>query len=393
MINGCDEGRAKVLLLTVGLTVGGTEGQLLELASRLDNRRFSVLVCSLKGEGPLARDMKARGVRVVTLDGRGTWDVRVLVRLAGLLRRERPDILHAFLGLANLAASVVGRLLGVPVIIWSYRDLEVWKTRAQWLVDRLAVRWADAITCCSDAVRQFVLAHLHGQERKCVTVYNGVDLEAFRSPRAASRSELGLRDGVPVIGTVARLDEPKKGLAVLLHALARLAGEAGVPPWQLVLVGDGPAREDLQRLAARLGLSERVIFAGLQRDVAAVLPLMDLFVCPSLYEGFGIAVVEAMASGRPVIASATGGITEIVVPGETGLLVPPGEAAALADAIRHLLSHPEQAKAMGTRGRQLVREKFSIETAVQRHQQLYESLWKRRAERVPLKRGLEVRQS
>ncbi len=377
----------------MGLTVGGTEGQLLELASRLDSRRFSVLVCSLKGEGPLARDMKARGVRVVALDGRGPWDVRVPFRLAGLLRRERPDILHAFLGWANLAASVIGRPLGVPVIIWSYRDLEVRKTRVQWLVDRLAVRWADAMTCCSDAVRQFVLAHLDGQERKCVTVHNGVDLESFRSPRAASRREFGLRDGVPVVGTVARLDEPKKGLAVLLHSLARLAGEASAPPWQLLLVGDGPAREELRDLAAHLGLSGRVVFAGLHRDVASVLPLMDLFVCPSLYEGFGIAVVEAMASGRPVVASATGGITEIVVPGETGLLVPPGDAAALAGAIRHLLSHPDQAHAMGARGRQLVREKFSIDTAVQRHQQLYESLWKRRLEGVPVKGGLEVRPS
>lgn len=383
--------RTKVLLVTVGLTVGGTEGQLLELASRLDSRRFSVLVCSLKGERPLVGEMKARGVRVVTLDGRGPWDIRVLFRLAGLIRQERPDILHAFLGWANLAASVVGRPLGVPVIIWSYRDLEIWKTRVQWLVDRLAVRWADAVTCCSDAVRQFVLAHLKGQERKCSTVHNGVDLESFRSPRAAGRRELGLRDDSPVIGAVARLDEPKKGLAVLLHALAQLAGEGGTPPWQLLLVGDGPARGDLQRLAARLGLSDRVVFAGQRRDVASVLPLMDLFVCPSLYEGFGIAIVEAMASGRPVVASATGGITEIVAQGETGLLVPPGDVAALADAIRRLLSHPDQARAMGKNGRQRAHEKFSIETAVQCHQQLYESLQKRRAAQVPVKGGLEVR--
>lgn len=378
------------MLLTIGLTVGGTEGQLLELASRFDSRRFNVLVCGLKGEGPVARAMRERGVRVVTLNGRGAWDVRVLFRLFQLTRQERPEILHAFLGFANLAASLIGRLLGVPVVIWSYRDVEVWKTKAHWLVDRLAVRWADAITCCSDAVRQFVLARMNGQASKFSTIYNGVDLETFNRPRATSRAELNLREGGFVIGTVSRLDEPKKGLAVMLRALANLAGRDGLPSWQWLLVGDGPARDRLRSLASELGLSGQVMFAGMRDDVASVLPMMDIFVCPSLYEGFGIAIVEAMAAGRPVVASAVGGIPEIVVHEGTGLLVPPGDAAALAGALATLLTHPGQARAMGARGQARVRERFSIETAVQQHQQLYESLRKRYAERVRPARGAEA---
>lgn len=393
MINGCDEGRTKVLLLTVGLTVGGTEGQLLELASRLDRRRFNVMICALKGEGPVARTMRERGIRVVTLNGCGAWDVRVLYRLFRLVRQERPEILHAFLGFANLAASLVGRLLGVPVVIWSYRDVEVWKTRVHWMVDRMGVRWADAITCCSDAVRQFVLAHLNGQVSKLVTIHNGIDPDLFSSPRVASRSELTLRDGGFVIGTISRLDEPKKGLTVLLQALANVAGRDGVPAWQWLLVGEGPARDRLRTLAAELGLSGQVVFAGMRRDVASLLPAMDLFVCPSLYEGFGIAIVEAMAAGRPVIASAAGGIPEIVVHEETGLLVPPGDAVALADAIVALLTRPDRARAMGARGRERAREKFSIASAVRRHQQLYESLSAPHAGRVRLARGAEARLS
>lgn len=379
-----------MLLLTVGLTVGGTEGQLFELASRLDSRRFSVLVCSLKGEGPVARAMRERGVRVVTLNGCGAWDIRVLSRLFRLIRQERPEILHAFLGFANLAASLIGRLLGVPVIIWSYRDVEVWKTKAHWLVDRLAVRWADAITCCSDAVRQFVLARMNGQAPKFSTIHNGVDFETFNRSRAVSRAELNLREGGFVIGTVSRLDEPKKGLAVMLRALADLAGQDGIPAWQWLLVGDGPARDRLRSLASELGLSGQVLFAGMRDDVASVLPVMDIFVCPSLYEGFGIAIVEAMAAGRPVVASAVGGIPEIVVHEDTGLLVPPGDAAALAGALATLLTHPGQARAMGARGQARARERFSIETAVQQHQQLYESLRKRYAERVRPVRGAEA---
>ena len=378
------------MLLTIGLTVGGTEGQLLELASRFDSRRFNVLVCGLKGEGHVARAMRERGVRVVTLNGRGAWDVRVLFRLFQLTRQERPEILHAFLGFANLAASLIGRLLGVPVVIWSYRDVEVWKTKAHWLVDRLAVRWADAITCCSDAVRQFVLARMNGQAPKFSTIHNGVDLETFNRPRATSRAELNLREGGFVIGTVSRLDEPKKGLAVMLRALANLAGRDGLPSWQWLLVGDGPARDRLRSLASELGLPGQVLFAGMRDDVASVLPMMDIFVCPSLYEGFGIAIVEAMAAGRPVVASAVGGIPEIVVHEDTGFLVPPGDAAALAGALATLLTHPGQARAMGARGQARVRERFSIETAVQQHQQLYESLRKRYAERVRPVRGAEA---
>ena len=382
--------RLKVMLVTVGLGVGGTETQILELATRLDRTRFDVLVCGLKKDRAVAEELRERGVRALTLDGAGKGDLRVLYRLARLVRDERPDIIHAFLGVANLAASLVGRLSGVPVIIWSYRDVEVWKTKAHWMVDRMGARWADAVTCCSDAVRRFVLARLNGPPSNLLTIHNGINIEAFDRPHAASRPELNLRDGGFVIGTVSRLDEPKKGLTVLLRALADVARRDGMPAWQGLLVGDGPARDRLRRLAEELGLQGRVVFAGMRRDVASVLPAMDLFVCPSLYEGFGIAIVEAMAAGRPVIASAVGGIPEIVVHGDTGLLVPPGDAAALADAIAALLAHPDLARAMGLRGRARAQERFSVETAVRRHQQLYESLSARRAEGAGAARGAEA---
>jgi glycosyltransferase involved in cell wall biosynthesis len=385
--------RIKIMLVTVGLGVGGTETQILEMASRLDRARFEVLVCGLKKDRTVADELRARGIRAVTLDGCGKGDIRVLYRLARLIRAERPDIVHAFLGFANLASSLVGRLLGVPVIIWSYRDMEVWKTKAHWLVDRAGARWADAITCCSEAVRQFVLAHINGQASKLVTIHNGVDPDAFRSPRTAGRGELMLRDGGLVVGTVCRLDEPKKGLAVLLHALSDLAKRDGLPAWQCLVVGEGPARGSLLALAAQLSLSDRVVFAGMRHDVAPVLSAMDLFVCPSLYEGFGIAIVEAMAAGRPVIASAVGGIPEIVVREDTGLLVPPGDARALAGAIASLLSRPDRARAMGARGRERARERFSIEAAVRRHQQLYDTLSSRRPGRVRAARGAEARSS
>ncbi len=367
------QARLRLLLLTVGLGIGGTEEQIKELAVRLDRRRYDVTVCALKGDGTIAQELRALGLPVVLLEGKGKGDMSVLHRLYRLLRTLRPDLIHAFLGPANLGAALVGRLLPEPILVWSYRDLDVWRRGLHWMVDRWAVRRAAAVTCCSDSVRRFVMQHVSLPPERITTIHNGVDLARFGAPSKVEREQLGLRAQLPVVGTVCRLDEPKKGLAVLLQAM-RLATDRGdAPAWQLLIVGEGPARGGLTQLSERLGLADRVIFAGSRRDVAAILPLLDLFVCPSLYEGFGIAIVEAMMAGRPVVASSVGGITEIVRPGDTGLLVPPGDPAALAGAIQDLLRQPELAARLGREGKRAATE-FSVDTMVERHQALYESL-------------------
>ncbi len=366
--------RLRIMLLTVGLGVGGTEGQILEIASRLDRNRFDVWVCALKGAGTIAHELQEHGVRVITMDGKGTWDVRVLYRLFRVISTERPDVIHAFLFRANLAARVAGRLLGTRILISSYRNLG---DLARWhhqVVDRLTARWVHAITCCSEAVRQVALSRVRGNERKFITIPNGVDIGRFNHERVAARTELGLRHDMPVIGTICRLEEPRKGLSVLLEAMAKMVASSASRPCQLLIVGEGSALKALEDLSARLGLSQWVIFAGMRRDVARVLPLLEVFVCPSISEGFGIAIVEAMAAGRPVVATAVGGIPEIVVHGVTGLLVPMGDPSALAVAIQDLLNDSAKARAFGSQGQVRVRERFSIETVVKRHEELYEEL-------------------
>jgi glycosyltransferase involved in cell wall biosynthesis len=365
--------RHKLMLLTVGLGVGGTEGQLLEIASRLDRRRFDVTVCALKEEGVIARELRARGVRVIALNGQGAWDLRVLSRLFRVILAERPDIVHAFLFWANLAARLVGRVLRVPILISSYRDGAGWRGWHQRAADRMTARWVQGMTCCSEAVRRLVVSKVGGEERTCVTIHNGVDVERFNRPHAPAKWDLGLREDVPVIGTVCRLAEPEKGLAVLLQAMARLAGPSAASPCQLLIVGEGPAFTQLRALAERLRIAPWVVFAGRRQDIAGVLSLLEVFVLPSLVEGFGIAIVEAMAAGRPVVATTVGGLPEIVLPGETGLLVPPGDPVALAAAVQELLNNPGRARAMGARGRERARAQFSIELTVRRHEELYET--------------------
>jgi glycosyltransferase involved in cell wall biosynthesis len=364
---------AKLMLLAIGLGVGGTESHILELASGIDRSRFDVTVCTLKRGGLVAEELRTRGIRVLSLDGSGKLDARVLLRLLKLIREERPDVIQAFLFWANVAARVCGRFVRTLAIISSYHDEIVSEGRLVRLVDRLTLRWSHGILCCSEAVRRSVLSRIGGEESRVSVIPFGVDVDRFRSAAAATRQELGLSEDRAVIGTVCRLVEPKKGLSILLQAMGELKRQFGQPPCQLLIVGDGPARTTLESLRDRSGLSGWVVFAGTRRDIPGVLHAMDVFVLPSLYEGFGIAILEAMAAGKAVVATRVGGIPEFVVPGETGLLVEPGNAMALAEAIGCLLRDPEQARHMGNRGRMRVLAGFQMATVVHRHEQVYEA--------------------
>lgn len=369
-----EERPIRLMILAVGLEIGGTEGQIVELASRLNRTRFDVVVCVLKGDGVLARALRQRGVRVILLNGCGKGDIRVLFRLWRVIQQERPHVIHAFLFFANLAARVLGKMLKVPVLLSSYRGPGEWNGWVRIVADRLTVQWSSAVTCCSDAVRWSAMFLIGGPHERYQTIHNGVDCERFAGGMPLGRAEVGLRDGLPVIGTVCRLDGQVKGLPFLLEAVAQLNCASGSLPCQMLIVGDGPAHAELRGLSVKLGIAEQVVFMGARCDVERLLPLMDIFVLPSLAEGFGIAIVEAMAAARPVVATAVGGIPEIVVDGDTGLLVPPGDSVALAAAIERLLRDPAYARSLGERGRLRARQKFSIESAVRKHEELYEAL-------------------
>ena len=207
-----------------------------------------------------------------------------------------------------------------------------------------------------------------------MTIYNGIDTERFRHGTATKKSLLGLQDTMATIGTVCRLDEPTKGIAVLLAAISQLTAMKQLPPFQLVIIGEGRSAETLCRLRDDLGLSEVVIFAGLRRDVERILPLLDIFVLPSISEGFGIALLEAMASGCPVVATAVGGIPEIVSSTDTGLLVPAGDPASLAHALADLLCHQDKSQRLGKAGQEWACTQFSVSTMVTHHERLYEQL-------------------
>lgn len=366
--------RAKVFYLITELNVGGAERALARLLAGLDadpgdRGRFEPVVACLYGsQSSVAASIRALGIPVVDLEMTHKWRLDSLVRLYRLLRDERPDILHTRLFHANLTGRVLGRLAGVPVVISGERTMGM-ESRWRYLLNRLTLFLADRVVCVSEQVAAFCARRIGLAPDKTVVIPNGVD---FPEPsdlltQQIARESLGLPvDGV-LIGTVARLD-PVKRLDVLLSALALLEDA------HALVVGYGPEEQRLRAMAEGLGLGARVRFVGYQEDVWPWLAACDVFALSSDWEGMPNAVLEAMGAGLPVVATAAGGTPDVVVDGETGLLVPPGDPAALAAALGRLIQDSELRRTMGAAGWRRARACFSVQQMVERTQALYVEL-------------------
>lgn len=357
---------SRVLLISNhGGIVGGGELSLLALLEGLDRSRWSPAVV-VPAEGAVSARCRALGlpVHVIPLPGlrRPSPAVpRGIAALRDLTRRTGAALLHANGSRAMLYAGLAGRLSRRPVL-WHVRVAD-----CDPLLDRLLARLASRIIVNSQAVgRRFAWA----PPGKVRCIHNGVDLARFspREPQADLRAVLGLPEGAPVVACIGRLD-PAKGHGHLLEAARRLQDRRPGIHW--LLVGEGELRGSLEERRNALGLQEQVHFAGWREDVPDILALCDLFVLPSLAEHFGRVIIEAMAMGKPVVATGAGGVPEVVIHGETGLLVPPGEPAALAGAVLALLADPASAARLGAAGRRRAESAFGLARHVQAVQALY----------------------
>jgi sugar transferase (PEP-CTERM/EpsH1 system associated) len=356
-----------ILYLITELSTGGAQAALLRLLEGLDRERFTPTVaCLYNGDGAVAREIRALGISVFDAQMRHKADLPALLRLYRHIRRVRPAILHASLFHANLPGRVLGRLVGVPVIICSERTMAM-ESEWRYRINRWTIGLVDRVIAVSANVRDFYAAHVGLTADKLVVIYNGVQVPELSISLREARAELGLPDDGPIIGAISRLD-PVKGVDFLIRALAQVNGAT------LVVVGDGPERAALEALAGDLGVADRIHWAGHRRDVPYLLPAFDLLVQPSLHEGLPNTVLEAMACGLPVVATAVGGTPEVIVDGLTGLLVPPRDADALAQAMVTLLSNADLRRTMGRAGRERVAQRFTAERMVEQTQRLYGQL-------------------
>ncbi|HET8580415.1 MAG TPA: glycosyltransferase [Nitrospiraceae bacterium] len=356
----------KVLHLITALSAGGAELHLLTLCRHLKRRGVTVVVVCLrelvKGSKSLRPDLEREGIRTVNLQAGAAYDWRFLTRLTRLFREERPDILHTHLPRADFAGTILHLLY--PSLPWICSVHAVY-SRAFWsgkwalpLFD-LTLRSPHAIIAISGAVKDWLVEERHIRPEKVTVVHYGIEPERFTQPAQALRRIWGL-NGQAVIGSVGRL-EHEKGHEVLIRAMSAICDR--VPDACLLIAGSDPWRygEELQSIIDGMDVGDRVRLIGFQEDVPSFLHALDVFAFASRSEGFGQVIIEAMAAGRPVVANRIPPMTEIVVDGETGLLVEPDNRHALAEAIRWLLTHPDDGKRMGARGRDRVYKHFSVE--------------------------------
>ena len=375
--------RRKIRLLYVigTLDVGGSEGQLVQLVTRLDPQRFEPFVCCLASGGPYQGALGAAGVPVEVIGFRGFRIFRhphkiaaQLFRLVAFIRRIRPDAVHGFLFWAYVIGTFAARMARVPIVVASRRSLGHFKAfkRHYLLLERIANRMTDLVIANSEAVRQDALREEGLPANRVIVVHNGVELGHFGQPRDKGLLEsLGVQKGAPVVGVIANFIH-YKGHRFFIEGWVSVVQR--FPQSVALIVGEGPLKESIEGTVQAMGLRRSVRFLGTRQDVPALLALMDLVVHPSLEEGFSNAILEAMAAGKPVVATAVGGNPEAIAHGETGLLVPPGNGRALAEAIRWLLEHPVEAARFGEAGRRRVAEHFELSAMVRQYEAVYERL-------------------
>jgi glycosyltransferase involved in cell wall biosynthesis len=369
-----------VLQVTRGAVWGGGERHVLALLEGFRGRpvRMSLAVF---GEGRLADEARRLGVTVHCVSKGFRGDPRPLLGLARVIRRHGVDLVHTHMPSGNFYGRVAARLARGTGLVTTlhYIDREALPFLTP-VVQRLLfdgdIRMAamcDRIVATSEHLRQALVGRgMSGG--KIVTILNGVNLDTLPAngrPSDGLRKELGIAPGLPVVGIVGRL-VPVKNHALFLRA-ARAVLDRGTRA-VFVLVGDGPLREPLRRLCRELGLDEHVVFAGFRSDVMALLPLFDVCMLTSNSETSAYGVSEPMAVGRPVVATAVGGVTELVEDRVDGWLCPPGDAAALADGVCALLADPAAAERMGQRAARTVRERLSLRGQVERLEEVYRAV-------------------
>ncbi|MCE9546475.1 MAG: glycosyltransferase [Planctomycetia bacterium] len=356
------------------LEVGGAERCLVELATRLDRQKFELRVYCLDPEPPAPRgalvaQLRAAGIEPRFLGLRRWRPVAAAVRLAGAFRRDRPAIVQSFLYRANMIASVAARLARVDHFVTGIRVADPRRGRL-WLERRLT-RNADRIVCVSQSVAEYARTAGRFSPDKLMVIPNGVSMERFRGTPAVYLSQLGVPAGRRGLCVIGRLDKQKNIEWLLAEAPALLEI---LPGHDLILVGDGPRRKKLERQAAESPIAGRVHFVGWQENVPGILAACDLLLLPSAWEGMPNVLLEAMATGRPVVAADVEGVRQVLGSLAPQQIFPAGDGRLMKDRVTAILGNPDLAARLGAENQRRAEHEFSPKIMVAAYEQLYQSL-------------------
>jgi glycosyltransferase involved in cell wall biosynthesis len=381
------------VLIDFAVDLGGAETLAFQLLERIDPARFRrTLVLYQELDDRLApsqrnvvKQMHAAGVEVLELGRRDRFDLRAWRPFLRLLRAGDVDILHAHKFGPNVWATLLGRVARVPVVIAHEHTWDFKPRSRRALVDRWVVApGCDAFVAVSELDRERMRSVEGIPPWRIRFLPNGIPPVQVDGEPAEVRAELGIPDGAPIVGAVG-VFRPQKDFPTLLRAHARLLEHH--PDARLVIVGYGPEEQAIKRFVEKLGIGERVVLTGLRGDAIRIAAAFDVAVNSSLFEGSSLAIIEFMALGRPIVATAVGGTPDLLAHGKAGMLVAPSEPAVLADAIGGLFDDPAGAAALGARARERQRAEYDIDAQARRLQELYDEL----LAQAPARRGRFVR--
>ena len=356
--------------------IAGSENHLLTLLPQLREYGYEptmlVLADSEDRPEPFIEKMRDRGIPTHLISLGTDIDPLLLVQLVSYLKKHSFDLIHTHLFHADLYGTIAARLAGLRKIISTKHGFNPWRSQRLYaLLDRLAATSQQQLIVISQAIGQWLAEVEKLPANKMQVVHYAIDIDKFCSPPQATRELLNLPK--PIVGTVTRLLH-QKGVHVLLDAFAKCLEKS--PQASLVIVGDGPARFQLEEQVRSLGIAANTHFLGYvaHPKLGAIARAFDIFAFPTFGEGFGLVLLEAMTLGKPVVASKVMAIPEIVLEGETGLLVPPNDSDALSQALLKLMSDPNLCQQFGIAGRQRVEREFTVERMVQKTIWVYQEV-------------------
>ena len=364
--------KIKILYVFAALPVGGAEELLVTEVDGLDKRRFDPFVCVISEKGPIGELIEKIGIRVIPLHRMKSnqFDYRIVRDLYRLIKKEKVEVVHTQLYDGNKYGRIAARLAHVPCIVSTYQNVYARRRIKYHLINWALSFVTDRIIAVSQAVKENVIHYDRIAPQKIQVIYNCIDPSKFQRDFESHgvMQKFGVRSGDFLVGVIARLEE-QKGHIYLLEALAQLIPE--FPQLKCLIVGDGKLRPYLEEKAREMGLSESALFVGIQKPINPILNAIDLFLLPSLWEGFSLAILEAMAMGIPVIATAVGGAAEVIHSGLDGILIPPRDVSMIVTAIREAILYPQKYLLIGQNGKKTVYQNFTKANHIAMLQDLY----------------------
>jgi glycosyltransferase involved in cell wall biosynthesis len=367
--------RVRVLQIIDLLGPGGAEMLIMTLAGGIDRVRFDLHVCALRAapQFPHTQHLREMGVPMLELRQRNAYDLPALLAIMRYIRKHEIDVVHTHLLAADIMGRAAGFLTGRPVVSTIHNsriDLDEEPARRRWLERVTARHMCRKLITVSEELREETAQWFGLPLRKVVAIPNGVDTSRYMGhPRLDPATKLELTGGVyPIAVNVGRM-VPQKGQMHLLDAFQMVLKER--PDARLVMLGDGEERAKLEARVRELGIEGGVLFTGYRGDVERVLAASEIFVLSSLWEGLPVALLEAMAAGCAPVATAVGGVPGVLHGEDTGLLVPPADPRALADALLMLFNDPERAARIGREAQSWVQKHYSMEAWIGKLERLY----------------------